>query len=81
MQVTLHLLYNLSDVTLVVRKMSRGKSGRVVVDIEPSLKARLYSELAKRELTMKEWFIENAEQLLSEGEGQPLFWEHSKDKS
>lgn len=37
--------------------MPRGKSGRVVIEITPELKKRLYSELALSDLSLKTWFI------------------------
>ena len=40
--------------------MSRGASGRVVVEIDPVLKRELYAELARENLTLKDWFIKNA---------------------
>ncbi len=37
--------------------MSVGKSGRIVLEVEPELKQRLYSTLALERKTLKEWFI------------------------
>ncbi|MBN2531311.1 MAG: hypothetical protein JXB88_00395 [Spirochaetales bacterium] len=37
--------------------MSRGNSGRIVLEINPELKDQLYIALAKEKLTMKDWFI------------------------
>jgi hypothetical protein len=37
--------------------MSVGKSGRIVLEVEPELKKRLYSTLALENKTLKEWFI------------------------
>jgi len=37
--------------------MSVGKSGRIVLEVEPELKQRLYSALALEQKTLKEWFI------------------------
>jgi hypothetical protein len=37
--------------------MSVGKSGRIVLEVEPELKQRLYSALALENKTLKEWFI------------------------
>jgi redox-regulated HSP33 family molecular chaperone len=37
--------------------MSVGKSGRIVLEIDPELKQRLYSTLALENKTLKEWFI------------------------
>lgn len=41
--------------------MSKSESGRVVIDIEPALKRRLYSVLAIDSMTLKDWFITTAE--------------------
>jgi hypothetical protein len=40
--------------------MSVGKSGRIVLEVEPELKQRLYSALALENKTLKEWFILSA---------------------
>ena len=48
--------------------MAYGKSGRVVIDIDPAIKRRVYVALARRGLTMKEWFRGVAEELLMESE-------------
>lgn len=37
--------------------MAVGKSGRIVLEVEPELKHRLYSTLALEKKTLKEWFI------------------------
>ena len=41
--------------------MARGESGRIVVNIDPALKRRLYSALALDDSTLKDWFIQCAE--------------------
>ena len=40
--------------------MAKGKSGRVVIEIEPELKKELYFALAADDSTLKEWFIKKA---------------------
>lgn len=40
--------------------MSKGKSGRIVIEVAPNLKKRLYSELALLDMNLKAWFIEQA---------------------
>ncbi len=40
--------------------MSIGKSGRIVVEVDPDLKRSLYSELATNGLSLKEWFVDSA---------------------
>ncbi len=44
--------------------MARGKSGRVVLEIDPELKRKLYATLENQQQTMKEWFIREAEGLI-----------------
>lgn len=44
--------------------MSIGSSGRIVIEIEPEAKRRLYAALAHEGLTLKEWFLKNAEKYL-----------------
>jgi hypothetical protein len=52
--------------------MARGHSGRVVLEIDPSLKRALHGRLATEGRTMKDWFIENAERYLRQAEQLPL---------
>ena len=44
--------------------MARGKSGRVVLEIDPELKRQLYFTLEYKQQTMKEWFIEEAQNFI-----------------
>lgn len=44
--------------------MSIGSSGRIVIEIEPEAKRRLYAALAHEGLTLKDWFLKNAEKYL-----------------
>ncbi|MGX5174914.1 hypothetical protein ACUR5C_12905 [Aliikangiella sp. IMCC44653] len=44
--------------------MSIGKSGRIVIEIDPDLKKQLYSELTSKGLSLKDWFVESACQYL-----------------
>lgn len=37
--------------------MAIGESGRIVLEIDPKLKRKLYSTLALENKTLKEWFI------------------------
>lgn len=59
-----HLYYigNVSD-----DRMSKGASGRIVIEVEPTLKRRLYSTLAMDGSTLKDWFIQCAEAYLEGG--------------
>jgi DNA (cytosine-5)-methyltransferase 1 len=46
-----------------LRMARHGESGRIVVDIEPELKRRVYSALSLSGRTLKEWFTRAAEEL------------------
>lgn len=48
--------------------MARGKSGKVVIEIDPALKHQLYSVLATKNQTLKDWFLEAAGVYLSGSE-------------
>jgi hypothetical protein len=41
--------------------MSKGDSGRVVLEIDPRLKRKLYAVLALEQKTLKEWFTKASE--------------------
>lgn len=53
--------------------MARGESGRIVVEVEPDLKAELYVALAKEGLTLKAWFIREAETFVGSVQQPGLF--------
>ena len=46
--------------------MAQGKSGRIVIDVEPEFKQELYQALAVHGSTLKDWFLENAYRLCDE---------------
>ena len=45
--------------------MARGQSGRIVLEVEPGLKNELYSAISKKGMTLKDWFIDTAEQYIN----------------
>lgn len=53
--------------------MPRGASGRVVVELDQSLKRQLYSVLAEEGLTLKEWVTREAERHIREYREPSLF--------
>lgn len=53
--------------------VARGSSGRIVVEIDPELKNELYIELARRNLTLKAWFIAVSEHLIASSRQPSLF--------
>lgn len=60
--------------------MARGKSGRVVLEIDPELKRQLYATLENKQQTMKEWFVKEAEGLIY-GETQPSLFDPRTNQS
>ena len=65
----LRRLRDLSNVTYIAH---HGDSGRVVVDVEPELKRRLYASLSLSGSTLKDWFMKVASQYCEEQQ-QPSF--------
>lgn len=57
--------------------MARGKSGRVVLEIDPDLKRQLYSTLENKQQTMKEWFVKEAETFIY-GHQQPSLFDSAE---
>jgi hypothetical protein len=53
--------------------MPTGPSGRIVVDLDPAFKKEVYSALALRGSTLKEWFTQAAKGLC-EDVHQPQLW-------
>jgi len=53
--------------------MARGKSGRVVLEIDPEFKKELYLQLERKQKTMKEWFVGEAEALVYGDRQQDMF--------
>ncbi len=52
--------------------MSIGTSGRIVIEVEPELKRQLYSLLAREGLTLKDWFLHEAQTYLANAYRQKL---------
>jgi len=46
--------------TCYIISMARGESGRIVIEVDPEQKRRLYAALALSGSTLKDWFIKNA---------------------
>ena len=53
--------------------MARGESGRVVLEIDPEFKREFYAALTREGLTLKEWFLTNAERHLQDVNQPSLF--------
>jgi hypothetical protein len=52
--------------------MPKGKSGRVVIEVGAALKHRLYRVLGAQKLTLKDWFIQAAQDHIEEYEQPQL---------
>jgi hypothetical protein len=57
--------------------VARGKSGRVVVEVDPDLKLELYTVLTSQDLTLKEWFVREAERFIR-GHRQPSIFDSER---
>jgi len=53
--------------------MSRGNSGRIVLEVDTSIKDALYIALAKQKLTLKEWFLVQCKQFIYDTNQPSLF--------
>ena len=67
-------------VTLLGKFMAIGESGRIVLEIEPELKRKLYSELALEHKSLKNWFILMAESYIQTQNQADLFCSSNKDE-
>jgi hypothetical protein len=61
-------------------RMAKGKSGRLVIEIDPDLKQELYRVLDKEGLSLKAFFLGNVEQLLEEKGQFGLFNQGSQNE-
>lgn len=50
----------------MVQLVSVGKSGRVVIEIDPEFKQDLYEALGKEGKSLKSWFLESAKTFLAD---------------
>ena len=64
-----HLLHNICNKC----NMARGKSGRIVIEADPKLKSDLYLALAKNDMTLKDWFLKQAEDFIKNNDQIKLF--------
>ena len=65
--------------------MARGPSGRIVVEVDPALKAALYEALARDSLTFREWLIRQATEHIEASRQPTLFGaaqarKHARDR-
>ncbi len=60
--------------------MSIGQSGRIIVEMDPELKKRLYSALAMDGTSLKKWFISNVETYVKEMEAPDYYNSEVEEK-
>lgn len=65
------MLHNISNMEKS-RVMSKGDSGRLVIEVDPAFKRRLYSALSIEGSTLKDWFISAAGSYIDEHEQPSL---------
>lgn len=46
--------------------MARSAGGRIIVEVDPALKRRLYAALSLDGSTLKDWFVKEVEKYLEE---------------
>lgn len=53
--------------------MARGESGKIVIEVDPKFKKDLYKVLSIKDLTMKDWFVQQAEEFMENADQLILF--------
>ena len=51
----------------------RGESGRIVIEVDPEVKRRLYAALAISGMTLKDWFLASAGEFCQDSAQPRLF--------
>lgn len=59
----------------MLHDMARGKSGRIVIEVDPKTKSDLYKTLAVENSTLKDWFLRMAGVYIEE-RNQPLLFKN-----
>lgn len=59
--------------------MAVGQSGRIVLEVNPDLKRRLYGALALDGSSLKEWFLARVEEYLRDHDQLPLTLTRSRE--
>ena len=60
--------------------MAKGSSGRLVIEIDPSIKKELYERLGEKGLNMREWFLINANAYLKKNKQSSLLIDTAHQK-
>ena len=60
--------------------MAQGDSGKVVIELDPEFKKALYKVLRLKDLTMKDWFVQQAEEFMENADQLILFPKAKNEK-
>jgi len=60
--------------------VAKGSSGRLVIEIDPSIKKELYERLGEKGLNMREWFLINANAYLKQNKQSSLLIDTAHQK-
>jgi hypothetical protein len=71
--INLEKVLAMSHYICYVTSMARGESGRIVIEVEPEMKKRLYAALALSGSTLKDWFLKKATAYCHESVEPSLF--------
>ena len=58
------MLHAISDTEGMV--MAKGDSGRIVIEVDPALKEEIYAALNRDGLTLKSWFVQQANKYVAD---------------
>jgi hypothetical protein len=72
-QIKKEIKFYVTYVMLCILHSMIGDSGRIVVEVEPDLKRRLYSALALEHQSLKDWFIDRATEYVRSQQQPDLF--------
>ncbi len=70
------ITFEMSHYICHITFMARGESGRIVIEVEPETKKRLYAALALSGSTLKDWFLKEAATYCKESAEPSLLDQH-----
>ncbi|MEQ8924336.1 MAG: hypothetical protein RLO81_00910 [Fulvivirga sp.] len=53
--------------------MAVGDSGRIVIEVDPQFKKKFRKALALKEITLKDWFVKQAEEFIENNHQLKIF--------
>ena len=60
--------------------MAKGDSGRIVIEVDPELKRELYAILARDRSTLKDWFVQRANNYVASSVQPSLAFTQDKEE-